>query len=87
MALQKSKQLNPKPTGSFSLSGSFVGDSVSTGSFAQIEFSSKVSGSVTTTGSFGTVETAGDINSEGRIYEKGSSVIDHATAMAIVFGG
>ena len=80
MALQKSKQLNPRLTGSFS-------HSASTGSFAQIEFSSKVSGSVTTTGSFGTVETAGDINSEGRIYEKGSSVIDHATAMAIVFGG
>ena len=34
----------------------------------------------------GDVET-GEINSSGRIYEAGSSVIDHATAMAIVFGG
>tara|TARA_B100001175_G_C19055364_1_gene424030 strand:- start:9 stop:422 length:414 start_codon:yes stop_codon:yes gene_type:complete len=46
-----------------------------------------ISGSFTTTGSFGRVETAGDINSDGRIYENNTSVIDHATAMAIVFGG
>ena len=36
MALQKSKQLNPNLTGSFSLSGSFIGDSVSTGSFGSL---------------------------------------------------
>ena len=46
-----------------------------------------VSGSATSTGSFGRVETAGNINTVGRIYESGTSVIDHATAMAIVFGG
>ena len=46
-----------------------------------------VSGSSTSTGSFGTLETSGNINASGRIYEAGSSVIDHATAMAIVFGG
>jgi len=46
-----------------------------------------ISGSFTSTGSFGTLETAGEINASGRIYEAGSSVIDHATAMAIVFGG
>lgn len=46
-----------------------------------------VSSSFTTTGSFGRVEAAGDINSDGRIYENNTSVIDHATAMAIVFGG
>lgn len=40
-----------------------------------------VSGSSTSTGSFG------QIDSSGRIFEQGSSVIDHATAMAIVFGG
>ena len=40
-----------------------------------------VSGSATSTGSFG------EINSAGRIFEQGTSVIDHATAMAIVFGG
>ena len=46
-----------------------------------------VSGSSTSTGSFGTLETSGEINASGRIYEAGSSVINHATAMAIVFGG
>ena len=56
-----------------------VGESVTT--------SGNVSGSSTSTGSFGTLETSGEINASGRIYEAGSSVIDHATAMAIVFGG
>ena len=46
-----------------------------------------VSGSSSFTGSFGRVETSGDINASGRIFEQGTSVIDHATAMAIVFGG
>ncbi len=46
-----------------------------------------ISGSSTSTGSFGTLETAGEINTTGRIFENGTSVIDHATAMAIVFGG
>ena len=46
-----------------------------------------ISGSAASTGSFGRVETAGNINTVGRIYESGTSVIDHATAMAIVFGG
>ena len=46
-----------------------------------------VSGSATSTGSFGTLETSGVINATGRIFENGTSVIDHATAMAIVFGG
>ena len=57
----------------------FVGETVTT--------SGNVSGSSTSTGSFGTLETSGEINASGRIYEAGSSVIDHATAMAIVFGG
>ena len=47
----------------------------------------KISGSSTSTGSFGRVETSGDVNTSGRIFEQGTSVIDHATAMAIVFGG
>ena len=47
----------------------------------------RISGSAASTGSFGHIITAGDINSSGRIFEQGSSVIDHATAMAIVFGG
>jgi len=47
----------------------------------------KISGSYSSTGSFGRAETAGDIAASGRIFEQGTSVIDHATAMAIVFGG
>jgi hypothetical protein len=47
----------------------------------------QISGSAQSTGSFGTLQTAGDINASGRIFESGTSVIDHATAMAIVFGG
>jgi len=37
----------------------------------------------------GSMYTAGSIYAQGsgRIYEAGTSVIDHATAMAIVFGG
>ena len=155
MALLDSKQLNPRLTGSFTLSGSLTTDSVSTGSFGRLDVSGNssilgdltlggniqigdssgdsititadltsnltpntdstfdlgttsknwrfgyieqvvgetvtttgnVSGSVTSTGSFGTLEAAGDINASGRIFESGTSVIDHATAMAIVFGG
>ena len=162
MALLDSKQLNPRLTGSFTLSGSLAGDSASTGSFGRLEIAGNsnlvgdltlggniqigdstgdaititadltsnltpnagntydlgnsvktwrygyinqivgttvttsgnivtsagnVSGSVSSTGSFGTLTTVGEINASGRIYEAGSSVIDHATAMAIVFGG
>jgi hypothetical protein len=68
MALLDSKQLNPRFTGSFTISGSFSGDSQSSGSF-------------------GRLDTTGHISASGRIFEQGTSVIDHATAMAIVFGG
>ena len=56
---------------------------------AKMNHALTVEGSVSAsaTGSFGRIETTGDINTSGRIYEAGSSVIDHATAMAIVFGG
>jgi len=155
MALLDSKQLNPRLTGSFTLSGSLITDSASTGSFGHLNVagntnlvgdltlggniqigdssgdsitidadltsniipnvdstydlgtsvknwrigyieqivgqsvvtSGNVSGSATSTGSFGTLETSGVINASGRIFEQGTSVIDHATAMAIVFGG
>ena len=46
-----------------------------------------ISGSATSTGSFGRVDTTGDIYASGRVYEAGTSIVDHATAMAIVFGG
>ena len=39
MALLDSKQLNPRLTGSFTLSGSFAGDSSSSGSFGRLEIS------------------------------------------------
>ena len=155
MALLDSKQLNPRLTGSFTLSGSIAGDSASTGSFGRLQITGNsdltgnltlggnitigesssdsisitahltsnltpnagstydlgnisktwrkgyieelypttitatgnVSSSAASTGSFGTLQTAGNINASGRIYEAGSSVIDHATAMAIVFRG
>ncbi len=213
MALLDSKQLNPRLTGSFTLSGSLITDSDSTGSFGHLNVagnsnlvgdltlggniqigdssgdsitidadltsniipntdstydlgtsvknwrfgyieqlvgqsvvtSGNVSGSATSTGSFGRIESANDIYSygniitegditaqryvisssvthmttsfasgstifgddsddnhrftgslrvtgslnvdKGRIFEQGTSVIDHATAMAIVFGG
>ena len=36
----------------------------------------------------GSVVISGSLNVEkGRVFEQGTSVIDHATAMAIVFGG
>jgi hypothetical protein len=36
----------------------------------------------------GSVVVTGSLNVEsGRVFEQGTSVIDHATAMAIVFGG
>ena len=155
MALLDSKQLNPRLTGSFTLSGGLAGDATSSGSFGRLDVSGdssllgnltiggniqigdstgdsititadltsnlvpnndstydlgtsvknwrfgyieqivgqsivtsgNVSGSATSTGSFGTLETSGVINASGRIFEQGTSVIDHATAMAIVFGG
>ncbi len=43
-----------------------------------------MSGSTTyVVGVTGSINTSGD----GRVYEQGNSVIDHATAMSIVFGG
>ena len=155
MALLDSKQLNPRLTGSFTLSGSLAGDSASSGSFGRLDvlgnssllgnltiggniqigdstgdsititadltsnlvpnsdstydlgtstknwrfgyieqivgesiiISGNISGSSASTGSFGRVDASGDINASGRIFEQGTSVIDHATAMAIVFGG
>tara|TARA_Y100000296_G_C5091838_1_gene215246 strand:- start:146 stop:811 length:666 start_codon:yes stop_codon:yes gene_type:complete len=67
--------------GDISASGDFHGLS------GTLTLGGHISGSATSTGSFGRVETAGNINTVGRIYESGTSVIDHATAMAIVFGG
>ena len=65
--------------------GDISGSATTTATFGS--YGGNISGSATSTGSFGRVSTAGDIYSEGRIFESGTSVIDHATAMAIVFGG
>ena len=83
---------NYAPTTALSVTGDISGSSQLilagniTGS-GNLEVAGNISGSATSTGSFGRVETAGNINTVGRIYESGTSVIDHATAMAIVFGG
>ena len=83
---------NYAPTTTLSVTGDISGSSQLiilgniTGS-GNLEVAGNISGSATSTGSFGRVETAGNINTVGRIYESGTSVIDHATAMAIVFGG
>ena len=57
------------------------------GTISGSDYGGNISGSSTSTGSFGRVSTDDSIYASGRIYEAGSSVIDHATAMAIVFGG
>ena len=73
MALIDSKQLNPKFSGSFG---------VYTGSFF-------VSGSDSPSSGDYVLTTSGSINTTGdcRVYEKGTSVVDTATALSIVFGG
>ena len=63
------------------------GSAVSTGSFGAVVFDDFISGSSSTSASFGRIDTAGSIYASGRVYESGTSIVDHATAMAIVFGG
>jgi len=70
-----------------SASGDISGSSTSTGSFGSIVLDNFISGSSSTSASFGRIDTAGSIYASGRVYEAGTSIVDHATAMAIVFGG
>ena len=72
MAKLKGKQLNPILSGSFSATGSFFVSGSDNPSIGQYVLTA--SGSINTHGT-------------GRVFEQGSSVVDHATAMAIVFGG
>ena len=63
--------------------------SVTGGTTIDFNDSLDIAGDVTASGH---ISASGDITgsnlySSGRIFEQGSSVIDHATAMAIVFGG
>ena len=48
-----------------------------------------VSGSDNPSGGLYVLSTSGSINTTGtgRVYEKGTSVVDTATALSIVFGG
>jgi hypothetical protein len=50
------------------------------GSFMNVAISTQISGSTTTSASFGRIDGK-------KIIEDGTSVTDHGTAMAIVFGG
>ena len=73
MALIDSKQLSKDLSGSFG---------INTGSFFVSGSDSPSSGDYVLTTS-GSINTTGD----GRVYEKGTSVVDTATALSIVFGG
>ena len=77
MALIHSKQINPKFTGSFTLSGSFLGDLKSTGSFGallvnNLDFNTAVSSSAASSG-FGTGAggaSSGDFDGNRRVLNK-----------------
>ena len=70
-----------------STDGSFVGIGIPATTPLTTELTVEGSISGSGTGSFGRVDTVGDIYTSGRVYEAGTSIVDHATAMAIVFGG
>ena len=72
------------------LIGSISGSATSTGSFGTLSIPGKITAgslSVTNITASADISASGNIHSDGRIFEKGTSVIDHATAMSIVFGG
>ena len=62
MALLDSKQLNPRLTGSFTLSGSLAGDSASTGSFGRLNVTgdSNMVGNLTIGGNIQIGDSTGD---------------------------
>ena len=72
MALIDSKQLSKDLSGAFG---------INTGSLF-------ISGSETPTSGTYVLTTSGSVNTAGgRVYEEGTSIVDTATALAIVFGG
>ena len=73
MALIDSKQLSKDLSGSFGINTGSLHVSGSDNP-SQDSFVLSTSGSINTTGT-------------GRVYEKGTSVVDTATALSIVFGG
>ena len=77
MALIHTKQINPKWTGSFTLSGSFIGDAESTASFGSLrvndlDFTTAVSTSAASTGFAATAGVASSVNFDGnrRVLQK-----------------
>ena len=77
MALIHTKQINPKWTGSFTLSGSFIGDAESTASFGSLrvndlDFTTAVSSSAASTGFAATAGVASSVNFDGnrRVLQK-----------------
>ena len=77
MALIHSKQLNKRFTGSFSLSGSFIGDAKSTASFGSLvvndlDFTTAVSSSAASTGFAASAGVADSVNFDGnrRVLQK-----------------
>ena len=62
MALVGSKQLNPRLTGSFTISGSLIGDTSSTGSFGELNVfgNSSIAGDLTLGGDIQIGDSTGD---------------------------
>ena len=75
-------------SGNISASGTVFADNFqsSGGDVGGISFNDhlNITGNITASNN---ISASNDIYADGRIYEGGTSVIDHATAMAIVFGG
>ena len=65
------------------------GSSVTVQSILTTNTITPITGSLNLSGSDYVIAVTGSINTagSGRIYEQGNSVMDHGTAMAIVFGG
>ena len=76
MAKLDSKQLNPKFTGSFTLSGSFVGDSTSTSSFARVIGSQGVFSDVNVTDDLSVTD---DVAIGGVLTATGGTVLGNAS--------
>jgi len=65
------------------------GSEVSVQSILTTNTTTPITGSLNISGSGYTLAVTGSVNTAGggRVYEQGNSVMDHGTAMAIVFGG
>ena len=65
------------------------GSSVTVQSILTTNTITPITGSLNLSGSDYVIAVTGSINTagSGRVYEQGNSVMDHATAMSIVFGG